>query len=139
MNNSHRKNVEHGDVAALAATIISIVLMGFNKGPYDPADLIVGLTLAFLIAGYVWDNPRTMWQSLTVCSIIGGVAVPIGCYFVEVGMVHLPFPQSLFPECQNRNCDASESSSNVHDAVGFGIWLAVFAVALIADRRRQKA
>jgi hypothetical protein len=104
-------------------------------GVYDISDAIVGLTLAFLIGGYVWSNRRTVWQSLAVCSIVAGIAVPIGGYVIEAILAKnwLPGCASFFNKCVS----SDKLPSNVPHGFLLIVWLVIFVLAFIADRWRQ--
>jgi hypothetical protein len=79
---------EHSGVAALSAAIVAAVISIFAiQGPYNDLGAIVALTLIFMIIGYVWKHPRTVWQSLAVASILGGVAIPIVGFILEMWFI----------------------------------------------------
>jgi hypothetical protein len=81
--NSH--STEPTDVAALSAAIVAVVISLFaSQGPYDALGAIVGLTLFLMIIGYIWGHPRTVLQSLTISSILGGVVTPIVGFGLEL-------------------------------------------------------
>jgi len=140
MNRSNSRRSDRGDVAALAAAVITIVISLFGPGPYDVAGALVGLTLAFLIAGYVWSNRRTLAQSLAVASIIGGIAIPIVGFALEVAFSKnrsLIFVCGNPVACGGNGGDAGPSA--VEEFYVIGAWSVVGLIAFLIDRRQQES
>lgn len=73
------------DVAALAAGVVAVsVSMLVAPGPYDLLGAIVALTMALIIRGYVWPNPRGTNESVALGALSGIVLIPIACYGWEM-------------------------------------------------------
>jgi phosphate/sulfate permease len=129
---------EQSDLAALSAAVVAVVISLFMvPGPHDVLGAIVGLTLMFMIFGYVWNHPRTVWQSLAVSSILGGIATQIVGFILEMSFAQDPL--SLLMHDNPRNLAADKGGETlVNNLWEIGTWLTFGLIAFVADRRRQK-
>lgn len=79
------RNDKQTDVAALAAGVVAVaVSMFIAPGPYDLLGAIVAVTMALIIRGYVWPNPRKKMESVALGALAGIVLIPIFCYGWEL-------------------------------------------------------
>jgi hypothetical protein len=66
------------DIAALAAGVVAVsVSMFVAPGPYDLNGMMVGVTLLFVLYGYVWSKSRSLAQSVALGAVVGIIALPI--------------------------------------------------------------
>jgi hypothetical protein len=125
------------DAAALSAAVVVVVITVLvGPGAYNVLGAIVSLTLFFLILGYLWTHPRTVWQSLALSSIIGGVAVPLVGFIVELYWAADRWCLLKWDNPMNPKID--DDISGVNNFWGIGTWLVVGAIVFMVDRRQQK-
>lgn len=129
------------DAAALAGGVVAIAITMFaDPGPYDELGVVVALTLAALLLGYVRFNRRGRAQSAAVAAVAGILAVPMVAWVLEQWKLGLwtdcgdgrgfePF--AIMGRCEPLELGSGGLESTVSDWWAVGIWLAV-AVALYA-------
>ena len=75
------------DIAALSAGVVAVAVSMFVvPGPFDVIGVMIAITLALLIVGYVWDHPRDRRQSLAVAALLGIMAIPVVSFAVELAL-----------------------------------------------------
>jgi hypothetical protein len=127
------------DIAALSAGVAAVAVSMFViPGPFDVLGAIVAVTLTLVIFGYVWEHPRTRRRSLAVSALLGVIAIPLfgfilEMYFAQDRWVRLTCaPHSSCPDYP------PAVDTSVNSILQICIWIIVWILAYIADRRKQK-
>ena len=71
-------------MAALAAGVVAIAVSVIGvPGRYDLMDLVIGLALLLIFAGYVMDNERRPLQSAAVAAVVALSVLPVFGFVFE--------------------------------------------------------
>jgi len=124
------------DIAALSAGVVAVaVAMFVVPGPFDVIGVMIAITLALLIVGYVWDHPRDRRQSLAVAALLGIMAIPVVSFAVELALA--PDRMLLLETGKLVACEDCEQESSVNHFWLVATWLVVGGAAFLTDRRSQ--
>jgi hypothetical protein len=146
MRSPRRHNGEgHTDIAALSAAVVAVaVSMLVVPGPFEIVGAAVAVTLACVIAGYVWRNVRaTSLQSLAIAAVFGMIAIPIVGFVGELWVAHDKW--SLVARGEPLNCQVgmewkpcNPPQSGVNNLWLIGTWIIIGGLVFMADRRQQQ-
>jgi hypothetical protein len=150
MESPDRQGEGHTDVAALSAAIVAVAVSMFVvEGPFQVVGALVAMTLAFVIAGYVWGSSRpSRVRSLAVAAVFGVLAIQIVGFTRELYLAHERL--SFLWEGKLRNCPAQTTwgttywmecthpQSQVENSWLIVTWAVTVLLVLAADRLRQR-
>jgi hypothetical protein len=139
------------DAAALGGGVVAIAMTMFaEEGPYDPVGLVVAVTLALLIFGYVGGHPRkSVPQSLAFGAVVGIVSIPVWGFLAETWKawpwtgthekaVYVAW-HALHDETHNPILESIGEPSTVSDWATCVAWAIVTLLVAGADRPRGRA
>jgi hypothetical protein len=131
------------DIAALSASIVAVAVSLFvAPGSFNILNLVVSVTLAAVIVGYVWPRIRSKRQSLAIAAAMGLAMLPAIGFLDEA--IRSPNPLHFLAGTYEWDCKIDPCKSDGDDksrvpardlAVG---WLLTLVASFLVDRVTQK-